>query len=152
VAPGAVSLSGNRQGRVGFGANHQPDNTSAALDVKAAGMDGRQRTARGHRPASRFLLEAPSISLRGGRGASDDSAVGMTVRLDTERTRKSGTRMAQVEVFGANRGSPPGAVPAGAFRGAFGRAGWIRDKARICRKMHEQDASATASVRGWNST
>jgi hypothetical protein len=94
------------------------------------------------------LLEAPSISPRGGRGASDGSRVGMTVRLDTGRTRKSGTRMARLEVFGANRGSLPGAVPAGAFRGAFGRAGWIRDKARTCQEMHEQDASATASVRG----
>ena len=76
------------------------------------------------------------------------SAVGMTVRMDAGGMRKNVPRMASQKVFGEDRGGRTRAAPGVPSRAASRRAGWIRDKARTCREMHEPDAVTAASVRG----
>ena len=49
-------------------------------------------------------------------------------------------------VFGENRGGRRGAAPGVPFRTDPGMKGWRRDKTRICREMHEPDASVVAST------
>lgn len=71
---------------------------------------------------------APCIARRGARGVPAGSAVAVTVRTETGRTRENALRMACGWCSRRTGGDGPGMVPGVPSRVAYGRTGWMHPR------------------------